>query len=158
VIKTNRRAYLVVSPAAHRPAAGGGFVQRAQAVLSALGSEGMLPRGRCQRFGAASGAGAGLNFLAGKSDLPAVVKTALAGLLFSGPLEFDAERDLLVDVPVIPSQPYWNVLPEPYVNPNAEIAATQAAYSAAVKAAMPPVRTAPMPTAPPSSLRRPGFA
>jgi hypothetical protein len=105
-------------------------VKRAEAVLSALGSEGMLPRGRCQRFGAASGAGAGLNFLAGKSDLPAVVKTALARLLFSGPLEFDAERDLLVDVPVVPVAAVRERAARA-LRQYAEIAAAQAAYSAA---------------------------
>jgi hypothetical protein len=135
-------------------------VKRAEAVLSALGSEGMLPRGRCQRFGAASGAGAGLNFLAGKSDLPAVVKTALAGLLYTGRVEFDAERDLLVDVP-LPSQPFGTAIPEPYINPDPAIAAAQAALYSAIKAANPPVQTAPPKPGQQTAgqfAKRPGFA
>jgi hypothetical protein len=97
----------------------------------------------------------------GKSDLSATAKNALATMIFAGPVAFDETSDRLVDVP-LPSKPFGHVMPAPYVNPNAEIAAAQAALYSAMKAASPPVRTAPMPLGrgnqESGSLKRPGFA
>jgi hypothetical protein len=101
------------------------------------------------------------DFMNGKADLSATAKTALAGMVFTGNVRYDETSDRLVDVP-LPSKPFGHIRAVPYVNPDPAIAAAQAALADAIKAASPPVRTAPMPTGKgnqePGSLRRPGFA
>lgn len=99
------------------------------------------------------------DFIAAKVDLPAVVKNALASQLYGGKVVFDEATDKLISI----APPALKItIPMPkYVNPDPAIAQAQAALAAAV--AVPPVRTAPMPTGkgnqePASLTRRPGFA
>ena len=98
------------------------------------------------------------DFIDGKTDLKPEFKAQLAAILYpSSNVSFDPARDCLVDAG--PPSTKLGTLPDPWVNPNQDIAKALAAYHAALARANPPPppRTKPLdPGA--TKIKRPGFA